>query len=298
MYEGWYLVAFESELAGALTPVSVGDVPLVLVAGENGVRAFDAICPHRGANLAYGGRLDGDVIVCPFHGKRIKLGCEPDAPYWAQEYPALGYGGMIFVRLSEGHENGLGAFLDELAARSLFAPCHVVPMEVDGDLVIENAFDDAHFDAVHGVDRPRLAVRSDSEGALVADGTLVVPVSTWQQGEPGRMLSVPFTAHAFSPQLVFSHLGGANPYWVITGTVPVGNGCDIRQALAVPKPNGSGSPPDPERLEYLARASRGGLEQDRVIWEHMRRSKQARFAPDDETVVEFRKFCRRFRPRD
>jgi 3-ketosteroid 9alpha-monooxygenase subunit A len=291
-------VAFESELAGDLTPVSIGDVPLVLAAGEDGVRAFDAICPHRGAHLGYGGRLEGEEIVCPFHGKRIKLGRVPETPYWVQEYPVLGYGGMIFVRLSEQHENGLGAFLDELAAGHLFAPCHVVPMEVDGELVIENTFDEAHFDAVHGVERPRLAVRPDSDGALVADGTLVVPVSQWQQGTPGTMLSVPFTAQAFSPQLVFSHLGGANEYWIITGTVPVGNGCDIRQALAVPKPNGASAPPEPERLEYLARASRGGLDQDRVIWEHMRRSKRARFDDDDAAVVEFRKFCRRFTPRD
>ncbi|UCF48982.1 MAG: Rieske 2Fe-2S domain-containing protein [Myxococcales bacterium] len=32
------------------------------------VRVFDAYCPHQGAHLGHGGRLDDDCLRCPFHG--------------------------------------------------------------------------------------------------------------------------------------------------------------------------------------------------------------------------------------
>jgi cholesterol 7-dehydrogenase len=34
--------------------------------GQLGV--IDAYCPHLGANLAAGGVVDGNTLICPFHG--------------------------------------------------------------------------------------------------------------------------------------------------------------------------------------------------------------------------------------
>lgn len=296
MYDGWYLVAFESELVGDLTPVTLGGVELVLVAGDDRIRAFGGTCPHRGAGLAFGGRLDAEHIVCPFHAKRVSLGYRPGERYCVSEYPLLGYGGMVFVRLSERHENGLEALLEELVVDHIFAPCHVVPMDVAGDLVIENAFDDTHFHVVHGVrNHPRFSVSGAPDGSLTAEGTLEVPVSLWQQASEVNVLSVPLVARAISPQLVFSHLGGENAYWIITGTIPTAEGCVIRQALALPAPVGTTPAlPDQDRLAYLTGASRAGLEHDRVIWEHLRPPAHPRYEPEDASVVAFRMFCERF----
>ena len=288
-------MAFESDLVGDLTPVAIDDTPLVLVSGAERVRAFDATCPHRGANLAFGGRLDGEGIVCPFHGKYISFGIGVGERYCVREYPLLGYGGMLFVRLSDRHENGLNALLDELVADHVFAPSFAVPIAVAGELVIENAFDDTHFGPTHGVrNDPRLEVhRPSNNGPLIAKGTLEVPVSVWQRGEGASTVDVPYVAHAFSPNLVFSHLGGGDPYWVITGTTPIDGGCVVRQAFAVP--NGTvGAPPDAERMSYLARQARAGLEQDRTIWEHLRPPARPAYGPEDAPVMAFRKFCRRF----
>ncbi|MFE9637187.1 Rieske 2Fe-2S domain-containing protein [Streptomyces sp. NPDC006463] len=42
---------------------------VVLYRTQSGVaRAVDPYCPHLGAHLGYGGRVDGETIVCPFHG--------------------------------------------------------------------------------------------------------------------------------------------------------------------------------------------------------------------------------------
>lgn len=292
MRGGWYLVALENELTGDLTPVDVGAIPLVLVAGDDDrVRAFDAICPHQGAHLGYGGRLDARSIVCPFHGNKVTLGAQVGSEYCVDEYPTLGYGGMIFVRLSVEYDHGLAELLDTLVDDHLFVPFNRTPMAAAGELVIENAFDSSHFRPVHGVrNSPRFTVGRDAAGAFVAEGTLYVPTSPWYRGEEEGTLVIPFRACAISPQLVFSQIGGENPYWVITGTCPTGEGCVVRQALAVPR---SGDPmPDADTIAYLARASKAGLEQDRMIWEHVRTPSEPRYGPDDAAVAAFREFCR------
>jgi phenylpropionate dioxygenase-like ring-hydroxylating dioxygenase large terminal subunit len=49
---GWYQIAFERDLQDELTTIPVGDRRLLCVRGKDGsVEIFDAICPHRGADL-------------------------------------------------------------------------------------------------------------------------------------------------------------------------------------------------------------------------------------------------------
>ena len=46
---------------------------------------LDAICQHLGAHLGYGGQVDGDCIICPFHGwKWDRDGANVDIPYSAK----------------------------------------------------------------------------------------------------------------------------------------------------------------------------------------------------------------------
>src|SRR5471032_2315518 len=67
---GWYQVAFPSDLApGEVTAAEYWDRELVLWRDTAGTfHLQDAFCPHLGAHLAYGGRVDGDLLTCPFHG--------------------------------------------------------------------------------------------------------------------------------------------------------------------------------------------------------------------------------------
>ena len=283
-------MAFESELTGDITPIDVGGMPVILVADGDRVRVFDAICPHQGANLGYGGRLDARGIICPFHGKRVTFGTQLGTEYCIREYPTLGYGGMVFVLLSEQHENGLTDLLEELVIDHVFVPFNCTPLAAAGELVIENAFDASHFRPVHRVrNSPRFSVQHTGEGSLVAEGQLHVPVSPWHRGEPDVILEIPFRACALSPQLVFSQIGGGNPYWVITGVTPTADGCLVRQSLVIPR--SEGALPDTDRIAYLARASKEGLEQDRIIWEHLRPPACPRYGPDDAALLAFREFC-------
>src|SRR4051812_7091142 len=78
---GWYQVTFERDLTGDVTPAAMAGARLVLVRTARGLLAADAVCPHRGAHLALGGRLDGESIVCPMHGYRISLGGPSDGAF-------------------------------------------------------------------------------------------------------------------------------------------------------------------------------------------------------------------------
>lgn len=293
MYGGWYQVAYERELTEELTGVRVDGRRLLLVARPEGVEAYDAVCPHRGADLAVGGRLDGDVVVCPFHARRIALG-GGNGEYCVRRHRTAGYGGLVLCLLDERHENGLEALFDSLVDDHYFVPGFELRANVRADLVIENAFDNTHFHPVHGVlNEPDFEIRRGDAGELSAEGTFVVPVSAWQRGS-GDHVAVPFVARAFSPNLVVSHMGGDNPYWVITGATPDGDGgCVIRTSLVVPAGPGGEAPPA-ELCRYLLQQSRAGIEQDVPIWENLVADAVPRLAPEDGAIVEFRKFCRRF----
>ena len=211
MLSGWVQVAFERELVGDITPVTVGDAPLVLVHAGDRVRAASAVCPHRGAHLGFGGRVDGEVIVCPFHGHRIHVGHARDDRFCVPEFPAIGYGGMIFIRLGDAHENGLTAFFDRLADGHVFVPGFQLHVDARPELVIENAFDASHFAPVHGMpDEPKFSVRDDENGAFRVEGAFPLPRSTWHRVEE-ELADVHFVARAFSPNLVISELRGEFP---------------------------------------------------------------------------------------
>ena len=65
----WYVVCFSDELAaGEVRPVRLLARDLVLWRGHDGeAHVMDAYCPHLGANLAIGGRVEGNDLVCPYH---------------------------------------------------------------------------------------------------------------------------------------------------------------------------------------------------------------------------------------
>ncbi|MBW2403961.1 MAG: Rieske 2Fe-2S domain-containing protein [Deltaproteobacteria bacterium] len=58
---GWFQVAYSDELeAGEVQPLKYFGVELVMFRTEDGeVSVLDAFCPHMGAHLGYGGKVDG-----------------------------------------------------------------------------------------------------------------------------------------------------------------------------------------------------------------------------------------------
>jgi 3-ketosteroid 9alpha-monooxygenase subunit A len=70
---GWFQVAYSHELEPkGVMPLSYFGRELVLFRTEAGEpKLLDAHCPHLGAHLGHGGKVQGDCIECPFHAWRF-----------------------------------------------------------------------------------------------------------------------------------------------------------------------------------------------------------------------------------
>lgn len=66
----WWVIGFSHEVPiGCAVPNKVLERDLVLWRTPDGrLHCHDAICPHLGANLGYGGEVRNSALVCPFHG--------------------------------------------------------------------------------------------------------------------------------------------------------------------------------------------------------------------------------------
>ena len=293
MYRGWYQVAYERELGPELTPAAVARTPLVVVRTATGLRAIDAACPHRGAHLGHGGRLDGDAIVCPFHGHRVALDAVGDGGFCAREHRTLAVGGLVFALLGADQDRGFAAHLAAMDRTRYFVPGFTLRVRAPAELVVENGFDHTHFHTVHGIlNEPAFALRESLGGEFAVEGVFEIPPSPWQTGAAEASLRVPYVARAFSPGIVVSEMGGPNPYAVITCATPGPEGdCAIRLSLAVPAA-ADGRAPGQDLCRYLLDRSRAGLAKDQLIWENLVPGAPSRLTPADAVIVAFRAFCR------
>jgi nitrite reductase/ring-hydroxylating ferredoxin subunit len=173
---GWYQVAYSDELAaGSVLPLRYFGRELVALRTAAGNAAvFDAHCPHLGAHLGHGGRIEGESLRCPFHGWAFDVsGTCIEVPYARRAppgarlraWPAVERNGLVMVWY---HPDGL-----EPAWNVPALPEHLAPgwtpyrrermrVATCNQEIIENVADRAHFHFVHGtVDVPQTLFEMD-----------------------------------------------------------------------------------------------------------------------------------------
>jgi nitrite reductase/ring-hydroxylating ferredoxin subunit len=290
LHEGWYLLALTPELDGEITPLSVGTRALLAVRDDaDRIRVFDAYCPHRGAHLGYGGKLVGGCVICPFHGRRIRLGTGAGRMA-VREYHTLRCGEAVFVRLADNpsDERGFERAMRELTERRPLVAAVTQAVRVPTDLVVENAFDVDHFGAVHGVPRTvGMHISPGESGELVIDGEFETRVPPWQRPAGGIVRSR-FLARAFSPSVVVTALGAeGEAHLVVTGATPSADGSIARIAIGV-----AGG--EPATVDGLVAGARRAIIQDATVWDHLDLSAAAQLDSRDRQVIVFRRFCATF----
>ena len=299
LHTGWYLAGMLDEFTAPVTPLRIGTRRLIVVTGrDGGPRIYDAVCPHRGADLGVGGTLTRAGIVCPFHGKAVALGLRENARYSTPELPSFLAGPALFVALDpeQLQDRGFREAMTELAAGHGLYACAPVEMAVPQQLVVENAFDLDHFIQVHLIPRViGLGFGRTPAGAAYCEARFQVrpPGSA---GTPGPLFDSRFHATAFSPSLVVSALGapGSGPT-VVTTAVPTATGCRVRVINAV-RPDALGRVPT-GLVDKLIEGAAKALAQDAPIWDNLDQQMVPDFDPRDEPVLLFREFCREFTPK-
>ena len=155
----WYVVARSGDLEAAPLARKLNGRALVVFRDELGAaRVLDAVCPHRGANLAHG-RIVGGRIACPYHGWRFDGGgrCthipsnrEADrvpAKYVTGSFPVIEQQGMIWTCL--GEPVAPPPRFPAIDDPTLHSFCYAAVIPVPFDWWVENALDFAHLPFVH-----------------------------------------------------------------------------------------------------------------------------------------------------
>jgi len=303
-YGGWYQIAFERDLQADVSSVPVGDRRLLIVRSGAEINVYDAVCPHRGADLGVGGKLlHPRVLTCPYHGHRIALGGEGGGPYCVAKYPSLVRSGLIFALVGDFELGKLPDMLDYLEQTHKIFAGFTKTIKVPPEMVIENAFDWAHFPPVHDVLKVEYGEPTVEDGVFTATTKLRVGPSMWQGTGDGThhddgstFVEVPLLARAYSPNLTITQVavgGGDHPHFVIASAVPMLDGTStIRLSVAMPVIEGF-APPQ-EFADLMLQFESMGLEQDRPVWENLALNATPKYTAEDDNVLKYRKFCERF----
>jgi 3-ketosteroid 9alpha-monooxygenase subunit A len=283
---GWYCLAFVEEVPEGLSRHDLGDIRLMILREGERVTAYPADCPHRGAHLGCGGRLEGGGVVCPYHGYRIRL--DGEGPLSLAPLQTLVAGGAVYVLLGQGPDDGWPATLARLGEHFDISPGITMHLSAPMEEVVENGFDQMHFASVH-----RLSV-SPFEVRETVGGALEVTSSFQSIGRGGVTNTAAYRATLVSPGLIAVEIGGDTPYGVITGAVPNGHHrSTARLSFILPRklePAARGCQHDALRLY-----SHRGLSDDDAVWKHVNRDRPPMWTAHDASIRRFYGFCERFR---
>jgi len=297
---GWFMVAYSEELApGKPVALRYFGEDLVAFRGEGGqARVMDAYCPHLGANLARGGKVEGDTIRCPFHGWRFAGdGQCVEIPY-AQRIPprarlhswtTLERNGAVYLwRHAEGKPPSYDVpVIPERTDPEWTAPeRYRWKIRSRSQEMAENAADRAHFRFVHGT----LEV-PDSE--VTVDGVWRRSVQRSKMLTPRGPVDGVIDANSFGFGCGFTRFTGICETVLLNGVTPIDEEyTDVRFDFVQRKENGA--------------APRGGvgaaiirdivkqMNEDIPIWEHKAYLPRPILCDGDGPIAEFRRWSEQF----
>jgi 3-ketosteroid 9alpha-monooxygenase subunit A len=297
---GWFQVAYADEVSpGQVLPLKYFDRDLVLFRTENGeAKVLDAFCPHLGAHLGFGGKVEGSCIRCPFHAWKFDgAGQCAEVPY-AKKIPPNArmrawqvreLAGLILVwhhaggepapwELPEIPEHGHEEWTGYERRRWTI---HTRNQEM-----AENAVDSAHFHYLHGTSN------MPASEAEVKGHILRVYSNTGMETSRGHVDgSVESLSYGFGFGIV--RFKGVVETLLVSSVTPIdGENVDVRFNFSVRKVGGA----DITRgvgAAFIKEVSRQ-LEQDIPIWENKIQWERPVLCDGDGPVGMFRKWCRQF----
>ena len=308
---GWFALANARDLApGDVRPLFFFDEHLVLFRTEDGeAHVTGAFCPHLGAHLGHGGTIEGNALVCPFHGWRFDgAGVCVGVPYarsmppratvgaCLRSYPVLERNRMIWAWY---HPRRVPPLFDLDVVPELDDPdwsepdCYEWEVETPIQEAGENAVDVAHFVTVHGAaEMPKARItlvghRRDTQltcaaPAINEDGTIDLTRT---------MLFELVTRNCGAGMSVQSFDFGARAVMLGTVTPITARRMNLRFAFTKP----AHVTPQLEMLtSALVAEIVRQVQQDIPIWEHKTYHENPMLCDGDGPIAKYRRWFRQF----
>ena len=301
----WYFGAYSDDVAvGEVRTLRWLARDLVVWRGEDGApHVMDAYCPHMGAHLGYGGRVEGCNLICPFHwweydgdgnNVRIPYADQPNRKARVGSYPTIDRNGLIMFWY---HPRGDAPMweIPELAEAN--DPAWTGYLRGEWDVrcpwqeMAENGPDYIHLRTVHGAaDVPEVE-------SLEYDGYLSrlrskVNFSTPRGPQAGRI-----DTDSWGPGFAVARFSGITPALFVNLSTPID--WERTRSIKLYKFEILGDSEEArsrtERVgDALVRDLRRQMEEDIVIFDHKVWVDPPALAPDDGPIVRFRKWARQF----
>ena len=300
---GWFAVAFSDELArGDVKPLTRFGRELVLWRDASGaVGVADAYCPHLGAHLGHGGRVEGDALVCPFHAWKFgRDGACSAMPYGRripsnarlEPYPVREQDDVILV-FNDPARDGTAPEWEmprfDLTpwsqARRAVRVFRGHPQEV-----AENSADAGHFEFIHKTGPAKIGRTPTTEGPFYSS----LIVSDLDRGGPGEgMPAIHSEVASHGPGLSLNDIdAGLKSFTRVYHTPIDGEQIEVRLMSYIQAP---GDPDEVERLaDIVAEQTFSQVDDDIVIWENKRYRSAPALNETEGPVAEFRRWYGQF----
>ena len=316
---GWFIIGFASDLAaGEVKRVHYFGEEMVLFRTESGeVNVLDAYCQHLGANMGVGGTVEGENIVCPWHGWRwrgdgtnalipySKIGCKNNVR--VRTYHSTEWYGFILV----WHErHGRAPYwqppvLPELETDEYY-PLHphsrmLNRVKVHAQMIIENAADPYHVQYVHKAANPANTTSFEVSGyhlhATVNAHFGGGRAQTWLTPNGPVDAKIIYDNYSLGLGLVRfpSDLVATIE---VTGQTPVDEDYTdyFYTQASIREPGDAGDVPSGRAAKFLA-LQQEVIKQDFFTWENMKYLEKPNLAPEEaHDYAALRRWAHRFYP--
>jgi phenylpropionate dioxygenase-like ring-hydroxylating dioxygenase large terminal subunit len=297
---GWFRLAYSQEIEpGEVKTLERFGQELVLYRTEAGeARVIEPHCPHLGAHLGFGGRVEGEELRCPFHhwkfgtdGKCTEIPYAKRIPPKAKlnSWPTVEKNGLVLVyhdREGRAPEWEVPD-LEELGHPEWRAP-DVMHWKVKARWLDmnENCVDQAHFKYIHG------ALSIPPTTAHVDEGHIHVAESIFRMKVPGGEADATLVTLDYGPGFQVVRMAGLIDTLLMNTATPIDeNTTDVSFAYTV---RDEGDVRKGHLAEAVIKDLKQQFEHDLPIWENKACWEKPVLCEGDGPVAHYRKWYAQF----
>lgn len=299
---GWFFMSYTHDLAiGDVKPAQFFGQHLVVWRDEEGTaHVNDAFCPHLGAHMGHGGRVDKCEIACPFHGWRFDAdGKNTLIPYSERTntrdrlrpYPVAERNGIVFAWY---HPDGDAPMWEvpevpEFADSENFIPMITRHFDIEAPWqeIAENGVDAAHFRYVHNTEIVPVLERYDVDGPFASMRSLQ------QFPTPRGVVDGRIDSDSFGPGFSVIRFSGIVDTILMGCNTPISDShCRLHFTFTARK-IGDDAINSTVGEAFAAEVTKQVLE-DQPVWENKAHLVRPALADTDGPIMKFRKWASQF----